>query len=322
MPPRYRRRRIADSPSTPSHNTRSCAFRFPSLPPEIQQLIGRYWHAYPFGLPTDALSKQLRATLDNPVDIARRAVSRFGSPRKALLQECDRPAANVAVTQFLINRCDASAGDLRDTLVRVCCTGDVERVRLLLAAGAGTHGWHPPSSAHLTLRSHFGGLEIMMTLLGDIQRLNMEAQQGMHSDDYPLRVACGHGHVEVVKLLMESGLQLSKNERAAMTAACRNGHVDIVKYLVERKSGFLEEGLWEACRYGHAAVVEQLLAQGANIKGGVIREALCIAARRGHVEVVRLLLETGTDFDTWGVRARETEYPIRTSLLKKREPSE
>ncbi|KAJ3334505.1 hypothetical protein HDU93_007822 [Gonapodya sp. JEL0774] len=305
MPPRNRRQRVASLPRSdpcpPSPITApSPSFPFTSLPPEIQQYVGRYWYSVPFGLPTDALNRQLRQTLGNPMDVAARAVARFGSPRKALLRECDRDGS-IAVTHVLTNRCDASAGHLFHALIRSCRRGDVERVRLFLAAGAGKHRWDPEIPTYLPLSF---GLGYMTIFMHDGVRVRLEAEEGIHSEDYPVRVACEYGHFEVVKVLMESGLQLSANQQAIMRAACSHGHLDLVRYLVQHKCGFLEKSLWEASSGGHAALVEFLLSQGADFDQE-IHEAVLIATLNEHVDVVRLLFDNGGYTDKCRQATRE-----------------
>ncbi|KAJ3326491.1 hypothetical protein HDU93_002414, partial [Gonapodya sp. JEL0774] len=286
--------RIAD-PGPAAHVT-AIPFPFTSLPPEIQQLVGRYWREFPFGLPACALNRQLRETLGNPADVARRAIARFTSPPEALLKECYRHTNDTAVTQALIDRCDAKAGDLRDSLNQVCCFGDTQRVRMLLAAGAAEY-----SSNFYRLPRQRGG-----AYWGDVRRpyrnvgerkVAKDDRNNIHLDGYPLQVACFYGHVDVAKVLKESGVQLSSIRGAAMRAASFKGHVNVVAFLMEEKYGFLEEGLWAACTNGQKAVVELLLAQGSiELSGPWTQRALCQAVENNHVEIVRLLLDTGADF--------------------------
>ncbi|KAJ3330389.1 hypothetical protein HDU93_000425, partial [Gonapodya sp. JEL0774] len=306
MPPRSRRQRIAGARSAMAHNPPSPASRFPftSLPPEIQQYVGRYWHSVPFGLPTDTLNRQLRGTLGSPVDVAARAIAWFGSPRKALLRECERDG-NIAVTHVLINRCDASAGHLFHALIRSCSTGDIERVRLFLAAGAGKHRCDPEAPTYLPFSFGFGFMSIFISGL---------RVPSTHSEDYPVRVACENGHVEVVKVLMESGLHLSTNAETVMRNACSNGQMDLVTYLVEHKCGFLEEGLLEACYTGHAALVEYLLSQGVDLDQDIY-DAVHLAVSSEHVDVVRLL------FDKYGT-AENCRRAIRELLSDGYQPSD
>ncbi|KAJ3331946.1 hypothetical protein HDU93_009415, partial [Gonapodya sp. JEL0774] len=288
--------RIAD-PGPAAHVT-AILFPFTSLPPELQQHVGRYWNYYPSGLPTGALSRQLRETLGGPVDVARRAVARFTSPPEALLKECCRDTEDTTVMQILIDRCDAKAGELRNSLLHVCCFGDTERLRLLLAAGAGIHPSSPDLPAHPPRqRGDYCGWttkKIYETVAEEV--LEGESWANLHLDDYPFQVACRYGHVDVVKMLMEAGLQLSTITGAAMRAAAFNGHVDVIGFLIERKCGFLEEALWAACVHGQKPVVELLLSRGVELRGSRAHDALIGAVTHDHVEIEQLLYDTGSDF--------------------------
>jgi len=53
-------------------------------------------------------------------------------------------------------------------------------------------------------------------------------------DNYPFRIACENGHLEIVKLLMlYKCINPSAHDNYAFKRAALNGHLDVVKYLLE-----------------------------------------------------------------------------------------
>jgi ankyrin repeat protein len=96
-----------------------------------------------------------------------------------------------------------------------------------------------------------------------------EEARALYGDSFtfPLYVACGSGHVDVLRLLLAGGADVDK--------ALMNGNTS----------------LHIACCNGDTAVASVLLAAGANIQVG--HSPLYIACIKGHAEVVRLLLASG-----------------------------
>ena len=123
----------------------------------------------------------------------------------------------------------------------------------------------------------------------------------------PLSLACTNGNGAIVELLLKAGADpntaLPGGETALMTAA-RVGSLASVKALLSRAAGVDSKEtrrgqtalIWAAAE-GHAEVVQELIAAGANFR---IRLAsgftpLLFAVREGHLGVVRVLLKAGAD---------------------------
>jgi len=120
----------------------------------------------------------------------------------------------------------------------------------------------------------------------------------------PLLTACRHGHLEVVKLLLEQpDIQVNKATKQRATPlyiACQEGFDEIVKLLlnhpdvdINRPANEADTPLYIACQEGFEKVVAQLL-QHPDIK---INKAdnegttpLYVAAEDGHVKVIELLV--------------------------------
>jgi ankyrin repeat protein len=92
----------------------------------------------------------------------------------------------------------------------------------------------------------------------------------------PLQLAATHGHVAIVELLLEQGVDVDKM-----------GH-------------YVASPLHEAARGGHATIVRLLLNQGASVnsthrfEGSPLGKAVC----NQHESVVRMLLDNGASVNT------------------------
>ncbi|KAH9149854.1 hypothetical protein AeRB84_007204, partial [Aphanomyces euteiches] len=121
------------------------------------------------------------------------------------------------------------------------------------------------------------------------------------------REASEHGHVEIVRLLLQQP-RIDTNWSCetwgtALQSAARNGHLEIVQLFlanakVEREN--LGIALHHASNNGYLNIVALLLAHHGQIinyhkKSG--ESALHSAANKGHVEIVRFLLERGIDIN-------------------------
>jgi serine/threonine-protein phosphatase 6 regulatory ankyrin repeat subunit B len=91
-------------------------------------------------------------------------------------------------------------------------------------------------------------------------------------DGSPLQKATEHGHIEIVKLLLESPVEVNiKNDvgNTALIDGSRGGHLGIVRLLlnhdqdVDVKNNAGDTALMDASRRGHVRLVELLKAAGA-----------------------------------------------------------
>ncbi|TMS17629.1 Ankyrin repeat and KH domain-containing protein 1 [Larimichthys crocea] len=121
--------------------------------------------------------------------------------------------------------------------------------------------------------------------------------------------ACMDGHVEVARLLLDSGAQVNMpadSFESPLTLAACGGHVELAALLIERGANLEEvndEGytpLMEAAREGHEEMVALLLAQGANINAQTEETqetALTLACCGGFLEVADFLIKAGADIE-------------------------
>jgi ankyrin repeat protein len=124
-----------------------------------------------------------------------------------------------------------------------------------------------------------------------------------------LMVASYQGHTDIVKLLLEKGVDVNskatENNITALFPASQNGHTEVVKLLLGKGADVNAKAtsdgataLWMASQNGHTEVVKLLLERGANVnvkKTDDDATALYVASQNGHTEVVKLLLEKGAN---------------------------
>jgi len=148
--------------------------------------------------------------------------------------------------------------------------------------------------------------------LQDIARiLAIEHPQGVNSrrlDDAstPLHLASENRHVDLARMLVEHGADVSAQRKDGSTAlrlASFNDDVDLARTLVERgadASAQDEDGssvLHLASHSGHVDLAQMLVEHGANVsahrKDG--STALHLASYNGHVDLARMLIKRGAD---------------------------
>lgn len=139
---------------------------------------------------------------------------------------------------------------------------------------------------HLACGSRFDSVDTVRVLLADqtTMQLNARTEDNMT----PLHVAAAHGHINIVKALLET------QGFANVDAQCQGGwtalHLACGRQLTDnpltgpRRSDVQEKS--------HVAVVQALLSAGSEVnkKSQTSRTALHIAAELGHVEIVKVLL--------------------------------
>ncbi len=108
-----------------------------------------------------------------------------------------------------------------------------------------------------------------------------------------LKIASQNGHLNIVKFLIEKGLNVHSEKDAALRYAIRCGHYHIFDYLISKGANIHvndDAPLRIAAMYGHYEIVKYLVQRGANI---VYEDNACIhfARKNKHFEIVRYLNE-------------------------------
>jgi tetratricopeptide (TPR) repeat protein len=122
---------------------------------------------------------------------------------------------------------------------------------------------------------------------------------------FPLIIPTYDENINRIQSLLASGADVNAKDINGVTAlwqAAANGHLDIVKVLLESGANVNIQhkslgvtALWMAAREGHTEIVKLLLAAGADVKAGAkdTYTPLEIAKEKGHTEIIKLLKEYG-----------------------------
>ena len=200
-------------------------------------------------------------------------------------------------------------------LCRACDQGHMDLIADLLHAGACVN---PPAGCSGRRRApgptplHFaaarGAAGVVRALLSRGAAADLLADGGVS----PLLVACGVGHVDVVRMLLSApgggrvvDARCDESGTTALFAAACSGHLDVVRAqlsagaavdLQDRRGA---SPLWAASQAGHLAVVHALLSASASVDlpGPARASPLWISCRHGHAEVARALLSHGADVE-------------------------
>ncbi|KAJ3328890.1 hypothetical protein HDU76_009094 [Blyttiomyces sp. JEL0837] len=171
-------------------------------------------------------------------------------------------------------------------------TGSLEVLETLFTIGKV----HPAVRGNTAIQSaaFFGQTHIVKALL-DTNLIDPSA-----NGNFALNYAASNNHAGVVKLLLESKLLslTSSDTQYPMIIAAGQGHLEIVKTLLE--SGKVDSGVWaraalvEAASNDQVEVVRYLLQSGnlpVNWDAECYIESVEGASRNGYLDVVRMLVE-------------------------------
>ncbi len=81
-------------------------------------------------------------------------------------------------------------------------------------------------------------------------------------------------HLEVIKLLIENGVDVTAHDNSAIIYTSRNGHLEVVKYLIDN---------------GADVTAQDNL-------------AIILASREGHLEIVKLLKKHGAVLESFKIK--------------------
>ena len=121
---------------------------------------------------------------------------------------------------------------------------------------------------------------------------------GKKISDRTIYAACSKGHIDVVKCLLEGGIDPNVNSGSGtpIYAAAKYGHLDLVKLLVEYGADYknVQGGfspLFVACTQGKLNVIKYLISRGANPHAFDNPPLVFTACAAGYLDVVKYFVE-------------------------------
>lgn len=182
--------------------------------------------------------------------------------------------------------------------------GDVDRVRVLLEAGADAR-FHDSSGITVLVMAAYGDApnlpEVARVLVAAGAPLDATSQYG----ESPLSVSSHNGRFDVVKLLLDAGADPAPLRWTPLMRAVAVGAVRDVEDRLRGGGDRSARDRWDrtawllAAHAGDVAKAKLLLYRGADRYdlAHTGQPALSLAAARDHVEMVRFLLDAGADVD-------------------------
>ncbi|KAF7260928.1 hypothetical protein EG68_03266 [Paragonimus skrjabini miyazakii] len=236
-----------------------------------------------------------------------------------LLQTALHKAAelnNVEVVQLLLEGgADMENQDYNayTPLLLAACKGHVQVVRILIDAGADLFAQELNSKGIVYLCAEENQTEVLELIMNQAQANHLVETPNINSN-FPLHVAAKKGHIEVVKLLVKHGANVTaknEKERTALHYAAKYGQYKICRLLLKMIPSLVSEfdddgnlAIHLAASRGHRDVTELLLASGAPIDArNTLRMTpldwaippLHLACKYGHVSTVKILISWGAD---------------------------
>ena len=131
-------------------------------------------------------------------------------------------------------------------------------------------------------------------------------------------MASHEGHIDCVKLLVESGAEVDTRNNDGDTPlfwAASKGHIEVVQLLIEQHADVNacdskgRSCLWTAAFNGHTDVVRALVSAGADVhlQKNDGSSPLTAASQERHIDCVKLLVDSGAEVET---RQNNGETPL------------
>ena len=120
-------------------------------------------------------------------------------------------------------------------------------------------------------------------------------QQGIPPGGHvALKLACGMGHFECARLLLDAKVDPSVENKECFVEACANGHDRLVALLLKHPkvnpAARQSLGFRLACGKGHSQVV-QLLLEDKRVDPTVVNDVVDHFVTNGYVDILKLLLK-------------------------------
>ncbi|GMH36826.1 hypothetical protein BSKO_04699 [Bryopsis sp. KO-2023] len=227
--------------------------------------------------------------------------TRVGSFRKWIYKKMRTSPSKITTSSRKL--CRKNCDELNRNLLFAAGSGDIDRVKGLLAKGADMSFMHDGSTA-----LHYAAQEDHM---GVVKRLTKESADVDAQNDNgvtPLIIAAQNDHLDVVEVLVKAGADVNAQTDTGITPliiAAQNGHSNVVEVLVkaganvDAQSNTGTKALHITAQNGHLDVVKVLIKAGADIDAQSDQgsTALYLAARVGNLDVAKFLVKAGATVD-------------------------
>ncbi|AQN68743.1 ankyrin repeat protein [Saudi moumouvirus] len=186
---------------------------------------------------------------------------------------------HLKIVKYLVKKGANIFSKNNDPLRKALEKRNLEVATFLVEKGARVYA----KSDIIRLVSYFGNYELVKCLM----HFEIDPEDG----ECVLKCASSSGELEVVKYLVENGIDIHADNDSALALASDRGHLEVVKYLVESGANIHADkdyALRWASRCGYLDVVQYLVENGANINAKN-DYSLRWASENGHLEVVKYL---------------------------------
>jgi ankyrin repeat protein len=184
-------------------------------------------------------------------------------------------------------------------LIAAAISGNTEIIKLLLEAGADIDDESDDGSNALCFAVDRGHVEAVRALLA--------AKPSGAKAMKPLLTAVVHGHVEIVKILLDNGAnpnETNNSDENALLLAINRSHFGVAAALIAagadvNKTSRITSAIHLACDKGNLEMVKLVVGAGAHIdQQNTSRDTpLGMAAYRGHLELCRYLVSMNPNLD-------------------------
>ncbi|XP_063405750.1 serine/threonine-protein phosphatase 6 regulatory ankyrin repeat subunit B-like [Mytilus trossulus] len=233
--------------------------------------------------------------------------------RSSFFVACEN--GHILVVKYLmkyIHDFNAENSEKTTALSATCLNGHTEVAQLLLENKAETNKTNNSNQSTIHFACSNGNVKLVQLLLNG--KYNVDLTVNDHLQNTALHIACEKGHSEIVKTLMELGLEVNQKQKHGKTPlyiACKHGYYKTVKCITDficlkqkkrtiaddlknlhtRKSGWTV--LHSACNNGHTEVVKLLIDVGMTVNDLTIKGVtpLFLACKKGHNDTVKCLLD-------------------------------
>jgi ankyrin repeat protein len=189
------------------------------------------------------------------------------------------------------------------SLFNAAAKGDLDRVRVCIAAGADVNAKQGNGATALLLAAEEGHTKVVQALLAAGADVNASMSVGATA----LMLAAQNGHLEVASALLSAradvNARTTSGHTALMCASQDEGHLDLARLLLASKADVNAKkrdgttALLIASMADHADIVQALLASGAdpNATDNEGLTALIASSAKDSVRVVKALLAAGAN---------------------------